>query len=84
MRFARRSNWVLTLGGALVVAGGIGNAIDRFIQGYVVDFIELSFMDFPVFHIADIGVTCGVVLIFIAVIFFWRGDDGASDEGEAR
>ena len=72
------------LGGALVVAGGIGNAIDRFIQGYVVDFIELSFMDFPVFNIADIGVTCGVALIFIAVIFFWRGDDGASDEGEAR
>lgn len=84
VRFARRSNWVLTLGGALVVAGGIGNAIDRFIQGYVVDFIELSFMDFPVFNIADIGVTCGVVLIFIAVIFFWRGDDGASGEGEAR
>ncbi len=82
VRYAKRSNWALTLGGALVVAGGIGNAIDRFIQGYVVDFIELSFIDFPVFNIADIGVTCGVVLIFIAAIFFWRAD--AASEGEGR
>lgn len=82
--FARRSTWMLTLGGALVVAGGIGNAIDRFMQGYVVDFIELSFMRFPVFNIADIGVTCGVVLIFVAVLFFWRGDDAPRRGAEDR
>lgn len=81
IRYAKRSNWLLTLGGALVVAGGIGNAIDRFIQGYVVDFIELSFIDFPVFNIADIGVTCGVILIFVAAIFFWRVDAASEEEG---
>ena len=43
----------------------IGNAIDRFALGYVVDFIDLSFMDFPVFNIADIGVTCGLALFLI-------------------
>ncbi len=36
-----------------------------FALGYVVDFIDLSFMDFPVFNIADIGVTCGLALFSI-------------------
>jgi signal peptidase II len=57
-----------TVGLALVFAGGIGNAIDRFINGYVVDFICTTFIDFPVFNVADIGVTCGVVLFLIAII----------------
>lgn len=49
----------------LVLAGGIGNCIDRFMYGYVVDFIETAFMSFPVFNIADIGVTCGVILFVV-------------------
>ncbi len=56
----------------LIFAGGLGNAIDRFMYGYVVDFIDLTFMNFPVFNIADIGVTCGFVLFMIAVIWFAR------------
>ena len=59
----------------LVVAGGIGNAIDRFSQGYVVDFIDLAFMDFPVFNVADIGVTCGFVLFLVALVMEWRHED---------
>lgn len=70
--FARRSNWVLSLGAGLIAAGGLGNALDRFMLGYVVDFINLSFIEFPVFNIADIGVTCGFVLVVIAFIFFWN------------
>lgn len=53
---------------ALVFAGGVGNAIDRFLLGYVVDFIEPVFVDFPVFNIADIGVTCGFALFFISLL----------------
>ena len=53
---------------ALVVAGGIGNAIDRFALGFVVDFIEPTFIDFPIFNVADIGVTCGFIIFFIALI----------------
>lgn len=70
--------YVQSLGMALVVAGGLGNAIDRFSQGYVVDFIDLAFMDFPVFNIADIGVTCGFVLFFAAIVYSWR-KEGASE-----
>lgn len=54
------------VGLALVFAGGLGNAIDRFCRGYVVDLIDPTFVDFPVFNIADIGVTCGIVVFFVA------------------
>lgn len=64
-----KSSYGETIGLALVFAGGIGNAIDRFVRGYVVDFIETTFIDFPIFNIADIGVTCGFV-IFIFFLFY--------------
>lgn len=63
-----RISWPELIGLGFVIGGGIGNAIDRFALGYVVDFIELSFMDFPVFNIADIGVTCGLALFLIGWI----------------
>lgn len=74
-----------TIGLSLVVAGGIGNAIDRIANGYVIDFISFSFIDFPVFNIADIGVTCGLTIFIISFIWDWthscRDDskDGVSD-----
>lgn len=64
-----------TVGLALVVAGGLGNALDRFALGYVVDFIEPVFIDFPVFNIADIGVTCGFVLFLAGMLLAWRRVD---------
>ena len=63
-----RTSWPELIGLGLVIGGGVGNAIDRFVLGYVVDFVDLSFMDFPVFNIADIGVTCGLVLFLIGWI----------------
>lgn len=48
---------------ALVLAGGIGNLIDRIFYGYVVDF--LCFPNFPVFNIADCCVTVGIFLIIV-------------------
>lgn len=64
----QRSNMIAVIGLSLVFAGGLGNMIDRVAYGYVVDFISLSFIDFPVFNIADIGVTCGLVLFMIGLI----------------
>lgn len=50
----------------LVMAGGIGNLIDRiFNGGNVVDFIELKFIDFAIFNFADCCVTIGAVLIIL-------------------
>lgn len=61
---------------ALVFSGGLGNAIDRFAQAFVVDFIDLTFIDFPVFNIADIGVTCGFVLLIVGYMLASRVDAG--------
>lgn len=47
----------------VVLAGGVGNLIDRIRFGYVVDFIEPTFMDFAVFNIADCAVSCGAVVL---------------------
>ena len=54
---------------AIVAAGGIGNAVDRLATGYVVDFICFDFIDFPVFNIADIGVTCGILILITNLLY---------------
>ena len=55
------------VGMAMVAGGAIGNAIDRLAFGFVTDFIATTFIDFPVFNVADIGIT--VVLALIGYIF---------------
>lgn len=57
--------WAMTL----VLAGGVGNLIDRIFRGYVVDFIDVQFMDFYIFNIADCCVVVGVIMIFIYFIY---------------
>ncbi len=54
----------------LIAGGAVGNLIDRIMQGYVVDFIETTFMDFPVFNVADICVCIGVALLILYMLFF--------------
>lgn len=47
----------------LVVAGGLGNVIDRILYGFVVDFIEPLFIDFAVFNFADCCITVGAFML---------------------
>lgn len=54
--------------GGLILGGAIGNGIDRILRAYVVDFIEFTFFNFPVFNIADIAITIGGILAVIAVM----------------
>lgn len=67
---------LLSLGLALILAGGIGNLIDRIRHQYVVDFINLHYRDwyFPAFNIADIAITFGVIFYLIHA-FFYNGDE---------
>ena len=53
-------------------AGGLGNMIDRVRLGYVVDMIEVEFIRFPVFNVADCFITCGCVLLIAHLILFNR------------
>ena len=52
---------------SFILGGTIGNGIDRITKGYVIDFINLNFIDFPVFNIADISINIGI--IFVAYSF---------------
>ncbi|MBQ3115370.1 MAG: signal peptidase II [Clostridia bacterium] len=55
---------------ALVMAGAVGNLIDRIYNGFVVDFIDFRVINYPVFNIADCCVVVGAVLFAVWVIFF--------------
>ena len=52
-----------------VITGAIGNIADKITRGFVVDFIEFRFIDFPVFNFADIYVCIGAALLIIYVLF---------------
>jgi len=53
--------WWVQVGVGLLLGGAIANALDRVTQGYVVDFIQLP--HWPVFNVADSGITVGVVIV---------------------
>ncbi len=58
-----------------VIAGAIGNYIDRITNNYVVDFIYFSLINFPVFNVADIYVTCSVIALFLVILFYYKDED---------
>lgn len=58
-----------------LIAGALGNYIDRITNNYVVDFIYFSFINFPVFNIADCYVTVSVILLFVLIIFYYKDED---------
>ena len=55
---------------ALVLAGGVGNLIDRAVFGFVTDMFRTVFIDFPVFNVADCCITVGVPLLFLYVLLY--------------
>ena len=59
----------------LVLSGAIGNIIDRLFRGYVVDFFEFTFFEWPVFNVADIYVVVGVILLALMIIFVVKDED---------
>lgn len=57
---------------AVITGGAIGNLIDRILYGYVIDMIAVDFMNFAIFNVADIFVTCGAIVLAIYTLFFDR------------
>ena len=55
---------------SLIIGGAIGNMIDRIFLGYVVDFLEFTFIDFPVFNIADVCIVVGTFMMAAYILFF--------------
>ena len=64
----------------LVIGGGIGNLIDRVLNGYVVDMIATEFINFPVFNIADIFVTCGTAAAAVYYLKYYEKSDAKNWE----
>lgn len=62
----------LTCSLSLILAGAIGNMIDRILKGFVVDMIEVTFIDYPVFNFADCCVVIGAILLGIYIIFIYK------------
>jgi signal peptidase II len=60
---------------AVLAAGAIGNLIDRILHNYVIDFIYVKLINFPVFNLADIFVTCSVIILIIYFIFVYKEDE---------
>lgn len=58
-----------------VIAGGIGNMIDRFRFDYVVDFISFVLIHFPIFNVADCYIVVAVILLFILFLFVYEEKD---------
>ena len=61
-----------------IAAGAIGNFIDRLRLSYVRDFIYFSLIDFPVFNVADIYITCATILLVLLMLFYYRDEDDFS------
>ncbi|MDY3971949.1 MAG: signal peptidase II [Clostridia bacterium] len=68
----------------MMFAGAFGNAIDRIFRGFVVDYIQTTFITFPVFNIADIGITVGAALLVLYVILFDKEDKNAKNNTESN
>lgn len=88
----RENQSVLPLGLALVLGGALGNLIDRLVQGYVTDFIQVLFGSwaFPSFNVADAAISVGAAFLIIDALFLSGRDEkksideaGSDARGEA-
>ena len=70
--FTNFERWLIVA----IYGGGVGNMIDRFRFGYVVDMIQTDFMVFPVFNVADCFITCSAILLLLHLFLinkeFWK------------
>ena len=59
----------------LIASGAVGNMIDRVALGYVVDFFYFELIDFPIFNVADIYVTCATIVLALLILFYYKDEE---------
>ncbi len=69
---------------SLILAGAIGNTIDRIMKQSVTDFIYFKLINFPLFNVADICLTCATILLVLFIIFGYKDDDFAFIKGKKK
>ena len=67
--FSKPKNILFEISLSFIISGAIGNLIDRILFGYVRDFIDLEFMNFAIFNIADCALTLGMIGLCIYILF---------------
>lgn len=67
----RYLDWIVLF----MIAGAIGNFIDRAVQQYVVDFLYFKLIHFPIFNVADIYVTCSAFALLILGLIYYKDED---------
>lgn len=60
---------------SLIIAGGVGNMVDRIRFDYVVDFISFVLIDYPIFNVADCYIVCATIVLFILFLFVYKEKD---------
>ena len=63
--FGNKLSKLEQIGYGFVLAGALGNGIDRFLFGYVVDFFDFRLINFPVFNVADIAINLGIFFLLL-------------------
>ena len=67
--FGSRLQTYEQLGYGFILAGALGNGIDRFLFGYVVDFLDFRLINFPVFNLADVSINIGILFLLLVIFF---------------
>lgn len=80
-RAAPPTTWMPAVGAGLLVAGALGNAIDRLAYGVVTDIFDVRIINFAVFNVADSAITVGAVLVGVWLVFF---SDYVTEGGSSR
>ncbi len=80
-----KDNLLMQLALTFLLAGAVGNFIDRVLFQEVVDFIDVLIFgyDFPIFNVADSALTIGVILMLIEFFFMGRGDENEQNKSRA-
>ncbi len=69
--FHDEKNKLYSIAYGLIVGGAVGNLADRIVLGHVRDFFKFEFINFPIFNVADIALTFGVILFCIYFLFVY-------------
>ena len=59
----------------MILAGALGNLWDRLFQSYVTDFIYIRLINFPIFNVADIYVSLGIIVLLFYLLFFYKDEE---------
>lgn len=70
-----RRYYFLRIVAVMYLAGAVGNAVDRILYGYVIDFFYFSLIDFPIFNVADIYVTTATICLVVLILFYYKDED---------